>query len=127
MRVGVTDFASTVLPRLTAWKNKYLHGEEFERGHTVVAQQDGSWRNSLLLSNLDDWLGAHQRAACASQRAVGHDMNPVLPAEVNNLLLGEAGVVLNLVDSGDNGGVWDELLEVFLAVLFRFVRQTLVK
>lgn len=91
----------------------------------MVAQQDGSRRNSLLLSNLDDWLGAHQRAACASQRAVGHDMNSMLPAEVNNLLLGKAGVVLNLVDSGDNGGVWDELLEVFLAVLFRLLDRHL--
>lgn len=54
-------------------------------------------------------------------------MNIVLPAEVDNLLLGEAGMVLNLVDGGDNGGVGDELLEVFLAVLFRCVRRVLVK
>jgi hypothetical protein len=52
-------------------------------------------------------------------------MNSMLPAEVNNLLLGKAGVVLNLVDSGDNGGVWDELLEVFLAVLFRLLDRHL--
>lgn len=54
-------------------------------------------------------------------------MDTVLATEVDDLLLGKAGVILNLVDGGDNGGVWDELLEVFLAVLFRFVRQSLVK
>lgn len=54
-------------------------------------------------------------------------MNSMLLAEINNLLLGKAGVVLNLVDGGDDGGVWDELLKVFLAVLFGLVRRALVK
>lgn len=84
----------------------------------MVAEQDSSSRNSLLLSNLDNGLGGHQRAACTAQRAIGHDVNTVFSAEINNLLLGEAGMVLNLVDGGDNGGVREELFEVCLAVLF---------
>lgn len=53
-------------------------------------------------------------------------MDTVLAAEVDDLLLGKAGVILNLVDGGDNGGVWDELLEVFLAVLFRLLDRHLL-
>lgn len=52
-------------------------------------------------------------------------MDTVLATEVDDLLLWKAGVVLNLVDGGDNGGVRDELLEVFLAVLFRLLDRRL--
>lgn len=38
-------------------------------------------------------------------------MNTSLVAEVNNLLLGEQGVVLDLVGSGDNGGLGQKFLE----------------
>lgn len=38
-------------------------------------------------------------------------MNASLVAEVDNLLLGEQGVVLDLVGSGDNGGVGHKFFE----------------
>jgi hypothetical protein len=40
-----------------------------------------------------------------------------LLAQVDNLLLREGRVVLDLVDSRDDGGVREELLEVAFAVL----------
>lgn len=86
--------------------------------HTVVAQQDCACGNALLLRNLDHRLCSHERAARAAQRAVSHDVDAIVLAKVDNLLLGKAGVVLNLVDGGDHGGVGEELLEISLAVLF---------
>lgn len=44
-------------------------------------------------------------------------MNALLLAEVDRLLLGKAGVVLNLVDSRDHGGLGEELLKVGPAVV----------
>lgn len=51
-------------------------------------------------------------------------MDAIFLAKVDNLLLGKAGVVLNLVDGGDHSGVREELLEIPLAVLFFFLMVT---
>jgi hypothetical protein len=71
----------------------------------------------VLLGDLDDGLGSEERAARAAERAVPHDVDALLLAEVDDLLLREGGVVLDLVDGGDDGGVGEELLEVAFAVL----------
>jgi hypothetical protein len=71
----------------------------------------------VLLGDLDDGLGREERAARAAERAVPHDVDALLLAEVDDLLLGKGGVVLDLVDGGDDGGVGEELLEVAFAVL----------
>lgn len=75
----------------------------------MIAQQNSRGLHSVLLGDLDDWLGLEEGAAGAPHRAVGHDVDALLLAEVYNLLLGKCRVVLNLVDGGDDGGVWEEL------------------
>lgn len=50
-------------------------------------------------------------------------MNALLLAEVDNLLLRETGVVLDLVDGGDDSGMRQKLLEVLLAVLYRVLAE----
>ncbi len=84
----------------------------------MVTQQHLSRRHTVLLSNSDDRLGSEERPARAAQWAVGHDVDALLLAEVDDLLLGERRVVLDLVDGGDDGGVGEELLEVAFAVLW---------
>ena len=44
-------------------------------------------------------------------------MDALFLAQVDNLLLGQRRVVLDLVDGGDDGGVWEELFQVAFAVL----------
>ena len=83
----------------------------------MPAQQDRGRVNTLLLGNLDDGLCCQQRATCAAERAVCGDVNALLLAEVNSLLLGQAGVVLNLVDGWNHGGLGEELLKVGPAVV----------
>lgn len=83
----------------------------------MIAQQDGRRLDAVLLGDLDDGLGGEERAAGAAQRAVRHDVDALLFAEVDDFLLRECRVVLDLVDGGDDGGVWEELFEVALAVL----------
>jgi hypothetical protein len=51
-------------------------------------------------------------------------VNTLLLAEVDNLLLRQTGVVLDLVNGGDDGGVRQKLLEVLLAVLYRMLAET---
>lgn len=84
---------------------------------TVVAEEDRSSADTTLLSDLCNRIRSHERAASASKRAVSDDVDALFVAEVDNLLLGQGGVILDLVDSGDNLGLGEELLEVSLAVL----------
>ena len=84
----------------------------------MVAQQDGRCRNAAPLGDLDYGLGLEQRPARAAERAVGHDADALLPAQVDNLLLRQGRVVLDLVDSGDDLAVREQLLQVQFAVLF---------
>lgn len=83
----------------------------------MVAEQHGGRRDALSLGNLDHGLGAHHGPAGAPQGAVGYDVDALFLAQVDNLLLGQARVVLDLVDGGDDGGVGEKLLEVLDAVL----------
>lgn len=85
----------------------------------VVAEQDSRGRNTLLLRNLDNRLGSHDGATGAAKGTVGLNVNALLLAEVDNLLLRETGVVLDLVDGGDDSRMRQKLLEVLLAVLYR--------
>lgn len=119
MRSGVTDLARTVLPRATErtcqpWDRLLIEILKL----TVVAEEDGRGRDALLLGYLDDGLRGHDGAASAAEGAVGLNVDALLLAEVDNLLLGKARVVLDLVDSGDDGGMRQKLLEVSLAVLW---------
>lgn len=84
----------------------------------MVAEEHCSRADAALLGNLDHGRGGEERAARAAERAVGDDMDALVAAEVDNLLLRQAGVVLDLVDGGDDGAPREELLEVFFAVLF---------
>lgn len=83
----------------------------------MVAEQNSASRNTLLLSNLDDRLAGHEGAASAAKRTVGDNVDALFTAEVDNLLLGKAGVVLDLVDGRDNLGHREKLLKVLFAVL----------
>jgi hypothetical protein len=83
----------------------------------VVAEQDGAGGDAVLLGNLDDDGGGEDGGAGAAEGAVGHDVDALGLAEVDDLVLRQAGVVLDLVDGGDDGGLGQELLEVELAVL----------
>lgn len=83
----------------------------------MVAEEDGRGRDTSLLSNLDDRRSGHDGATGATQGAVGLNMDTLLLAEVDDLLLGKFGVVLDLVNGGNDGGVRQKLLEVLLAVL----------
>lgn len=83
----------------------------------MPAQQNGRWRNPAPLGNLDDGLRGEQGAAGAAQRTVGGDVDALGLAEVNNLLLGQGGVVLDLVDGRDDSGLGKEFLQVLDAVV----------
>lgn len=84
---------------------------------TVPAQQNSSGSNTALLGNGHDRLGSEQRATGAAQRAVRGDVDALLVAEVDDLLLWQGGVVLDLVGGGDDGGLGQELLQVLDAVV----------
>lgn len=83
----------------------------------MIAQQHGPGGDALLLGDLDDGRGREQRATGAAKGAVGHDVDALLPAKVDNLLLRQRRVVLDLVDGGHDGAVREQLLQVALAVL----------
>lgn len=84
----------------------------------MITQQNSRRLNPMLLGNLDHRLSAGHRATGASKRRVRHDVDALLLAKVDNVLLGKLRVVLDLVDGWDDGGVREEFFEVTLAVLF---------
>ena len=63
----------------------------------------------MLLCDLDDRLSGHHGPAGATERAVGHDVDAVLLAEIDNLLLRQRRVVLNLVHRGLYRAVGEKL------------------
>jgi hypothetical protein len=71
----------------------------------------------VLFSNLRYRFCGEEWPAGAPQRAVRHDVDALLLAEVDNLLLGQRRVVLNLVHRGDDCGVGEKLLKIALAVV----------
>lgn len=83
----------------------------------MVAQKNRCRADAALLGNLDDGLSGEQRASRAAERAVGDYVDALGGAEVDDFLLRQAGVVLDLVDGGDDAAAGEQLLEVFLAVL----------
>lgn len=76
----------------------------------MVAQQYNCWSDAVLLGNLVDDLVLEQRATGATQGAVGGNVNALLLAEVDNLLLWQQRVILDLVGGGDNCGLRKQLL-----------------
>ena len=78
----------------------------------MIAQENSGWADIVLLSSLDHALVLEQWRASAAQRAVCGDVNALFPAKVDNFLLGQQGVVLNLVDGGRDGGLGKQLLQV---------------
>lgn len=85
----------------------------------MITQQHSRWLDAVLLGDGDDRFGREHRAARATERAVRHDVDALLVAEVDNLLLRQSRVVLDLVDGGDDGCMREELFEVSFAVLER--------
>ena len=83
----------------------------------MVAQENGGRRHAALLGDLDDRFGLQQRSARAAQRAVGHDADALLLAQIDNLLLRQGRMVLDLVDGRDYFAVREQLLEICFAVL----------
>jgi len=71
----------------------------------MIAEENSRGRNTLLLGNLNNRLGGHDRATCAAKRTVGLNVDALLLTEVDNFLLRELGVVLDLVNGGDDGGM----------------------
>lgn len=63
----------------------------------------------MFLGDLDDRLSLEERTARAAQGAVGHDVDALGLAQVDDLLLREGWVVLDLVDGGYDGCVGEEL------------------
>jgi hypothetical protein len=92
-------------------------GENGAAASDVVAEENSRGRNTLLLGNLDNGLGAHDGTACAAKRTVSLNMDALFLAEVNYFLLGKLRVIFNLVNSGYDGRMRQKLLEVPLAVL----------
>lgn len=84
----------------------------------MVAQQHRRRAYASPLRNRGNGRGREQRAARAAERAVGDDVDAARAAEVHNLLLRQARVVFDLIDGRDDGAACEQLLEVFLAVLF---------
>lgn len=83
----------------------------------MPAKQNGSRRDTTLLGNLDDRLRREQGATRATQGAVSGNVDTLLVAEIDNLLLGQRGVVLDLIDGRGDGGLGQELLQVLDAVV----------
>lgn len=83
----------------------------------MVAQQHGRGTSPLLLGNLHDRLSLHDGPACGAERRVCHDVDPLLVAEVDNLLLRQVWVVLDLVDCGHDRAMWQKLFEIAFAVI----------
>jgi hypothetical protein len=89
----------------------------------MITQQHSRSLDAVLLGNLNHGLGSEERPARAAQGAVGHDVDTLVLAQVDNLLLWQRRVVLDLVDGRDDGGVREELLEVAFAVLYQGKRK----
>lgn len=83
----------------------------------MPAEQNSSRGNAALVGDGDDRLGSEEGAASAAERAVSSDVNTLLLTEIDDLLLRQRGVVLNLIGSGDNGGLGQELLQVLDTVV----------
>jgi hypothetical protein len=71
----------------------------------------------MLPRDLDHRLGLHDRTASGPERAVRHDVDALFLAQVHDLLLRQRRVVLDLVHCRDDGGFWEQLLQVLFAVL----------
>lgn len=84
---------------------------------TVVAQEHNGGSDAVLLCDLVDDFVLEQRRASATEWAVGGDVDALLLAKVDNLLLWAQWVVLDLVDGGDNGGFGKQLLQVLDGVV----------
>lgn len=85
--------------------------------HTVPAKQNRSRRNTALLGNLDDRLSREQGATGATQGTVGGNVDALLVTEVDNLLLGQRGVILDLVYGWNDGSLGEEFLQVLDTVI----------
>ena len=83
-----------------------MEGEGDLRELTVIAQQHRPRFDTMFLRNLQHTLLFH-RAPRAAKWAVGRDVDTLGAAIVGNLLLGQVGVVLDLVDGGSDSGVWE--------------------
>lgn len=83
----------------------------------MPAQQHCRRRDSSLVRNLDDGVRTHKRAPCASQRTIRCHVDPFFLTVVHDFLLRKKRVVLDLIDSGHNRYLRDQLLEVLAAVV----------
>lgn len=88
-----------------------------QKGLTIPAEQHRRGSDTPPLGHLDHGLRAHHGPARAPEGAVRHDVDALLAAQVDDLLLAEGRVVLDLVDGGGDGRVGEELVEVALGVL----------
>lgn len=84
----------------------------------MVAEENCGGADAALLGNLHNGSRAHKRPAGRAERAVSHDVDALVLAKVDDLLLGKAGVVLDLIDGRDDLGMGEKLLEVSHAVLY---------
>lgn len=83
----------------------------------MPAEQNGRRRYIPLLRDFNNRFGTEQRTSCTSERTISRDKNAGFLAVLQDLILGQKRVVLDLVDSWDDAGMGEELLEVLDAVV----------
>jgi hypothetical protein len=88
-----------------------------KHGRTVIAQQDNSRPNIMLLRDFQHALVLEQWRPCTSKRAVRRDVNSLGFAEIDNLLLWQERVVFDLVRSRCDGRFREQLLHVLVGVV----------
>jgi hypothetical protein len=71
----------------------------------------------VFLRNLQHTLVFEQRRASTAQWTVRGNVDALVFAEINDLLLRQQRVVLNLVDRGRDGGFGEQLLHVLDRVI----------
>lgn len=118
MREGVTDLARTEEPRATRnHQQEYSIVSRADHKRTVPAQQNRRRSHTALLGDSDNRLSCEQGAAGAAQGTIRGDVDALLVAEVDDLLLRQGGVVLDLVGGGDDARLGQELLQILDAVV----------
>lgn len=92
-------------------------GEDGRVAGEVVGEENGGRSDIVFLCHGDDTLVLEKRRPCATEGAVGGDVNALLLAEINNLLLGQERVILDLIGSRHNGGLCEQLFKVLDGVV----------
>lgn len=83
----------------------------------MPAKKNRSRRDTALLGHLDNGLSSEERTAGTAKGTVGSNVNALLLAEVDNLLLRQGGVILDLVGGRDDCYLGQKLLQILDTVV----------